>query len=84
MALSKKTVIESVNVLLDGRIVVLEIEEVWDGGFKKGAVIATGTRRRRWINPGDDVSTEDQLIQDIVNGNLHTAERKALLDQEGS
>ena len=77
MALSKRIVIKNIRVETDGVVHIFEDVEVWDGGSTNGTMIAS-TKAVRTIQPGDKVAAgEDQLVKDVINGNVHSAERKA-------
>lgn len=70
MALTETVVCKERRVLDDGRIELIEETSI----FKDG-VFHSARKDPRVIDVGDDVSSEDILIQNIVNGNLHTAAR---------
>ena len=80
MALSKRTVIEEIRVDSDGQVWVYETIEIYEGGFVNGTRAGTGPRTGRVIDVGDAVAGENQLIRDVVNGNLHSAARKTARD----
>ncbi len=70
MAVEKETV--EVQVLPDGQVQL----KVATRYLEEGKVIME-RHDLRIIDCGDDVSTEDQLVKDIVNGNLHSTARIA-------
>ena len=74
MAITKEEVVDRVEVLEDGRLQVRTAVRV----IEDGEIIAQ-TFRRKVIDVGDDVSGEDQLVQDVAQ-NLHTPERKQSRD----
>lgn len=80
MAITKRTVLVKVEVLLDGQLIVFEQEEYWEGGFVNGVLETTGPVRGRHVDVGDDVAAEDEIIRDVVNGNLHSQSRKDARD----
>ena len=73
MAVQKETV--EIIVLPDGQVQLKVATRYLEGGK-----VMMERHDFRMIDCGDDVSTEDQLIKDIVNGNLHTASRIASRD----
>jgi hypothetical protein len=81
MAITKRTIVNRVEVLSDGRIRVRETVEFYEGGIINGTLEGTGELPARIIDVGDDVTSEDPLIKDVVNGNLHTAARKTAREQ---
>lgn len=62
---------EKLRVLPDGQIQIIEVTH-----YKEGGVIMSSRRDDRMIDVGDDVSAEDELIRDVVNGNLHSQGRR--------
>jgi hypothetical protein len=62
-------------VMPDGRIRLTE-----ETNFFIDDVLQSGRKDHRFIEVGDDVSGEDQIVKDIVNGNLHTPARKSARD----
>lgn len=81
MALSQRTVVQNVQVDPDGQVRVYEIIEIWEGGFANGTLVGTGPRTGRNLDVGDTIrGSESQLVKDVVNGNLHSAGRKAARD----
>lgn len=81
MALSKRTVIEEIRVAVDGQVHVFERTEIWEGGFVNGTLEGKGSRTGRTLDVGDTIAgSESQLVKDVVNGNLHSAGRKAARD----
>lgn len=80
MAVTKRTVVVAVTVELDGQVTVFEQEEYWEGGIQNGVLEATSPKRGRRIDVGDDATAEDDLIKDVINGNLHSQARKDARD----
>lgn len=80
MALSKRTVVLDIKVEADGQVIVFEQEEYWEGGFTSGVMETTGPRTGRRLDVGDDSTSEDQLVKDVINGNVHSAARKTARD----
>ena len=80
MALSKRTVVLDIKVEVDGQVIVFEQDEYWEGGFTSGTMEATGPRTGRRLDVGDDVTAEDQLVKDVINGNVHSAARRTARD----
>ena len=72
MALTKETVLLDLRVEENGSIAKFERTDI----LEDGVVIVEGPRTGTWIYPGDDVANETQLVKDVVNGNLHSQERK--------
>lgn len=75
MAITKRTVVQDIKVQLDGQVIVFEVEEYWEGGFTTGTLETTGPRTGRVIDVGDDATAEDQLVKDVISGDLHNATR---------
>ena len=71
MAVTKKISFVSMTVYEDGQIDVLERTDYMEGG-----VVMSGRRDNRRIDVGDSVASEDQLVKDVVSGNLHNKARK--------
>lgn len=82
MAITKRMTLLDIKVELDGRVIIYERMEHWEGGFSNGYLDATGPRTGRVIDLGDDVSGEDVLIQDLINGTIHTPARIANREAE--
>lgn len=80
MAISKRTVVQDVAVEPDGQIIIYEVTEYWEGGVTNGTLEVVGPRRGRRVDVGDDVTAEDDLVKDVVNGNLHSQARKDARD----
>ncbi len=76
MAITKRTIIQDIAVKADGQVIVYEVTEYWEGGFTNGILEATGPRTGHLIDVGDSITGEDQLVKDVINGNLHSATRK--------
>ena len=73
---TKTVEIESVSVQLDGQVHVVELTHY----MEKGKVMSS-RRDNRVIDVGDTVLVgEDQLVKDVINGNLHSAARKTARD----
>ncbi len=76
-----RVVFEDAKVMPDGCVIVHEHVEHWDGATPgEGELKFNRPRTGRLIDVGDDVSNECQEVQDIINGNLHSADRKAIRD----
>ena len=72
MALTKEVTQKEIVVMKDGQVRILEETSVFDNGE-----FLSARKDHRFIDVGDDVSSEDQLVQDVVNGNLHSVDRIA-------
>jgi len=68
MALTEDTVVDSIDVLLDGQIQVRRANRV----FRDGVEISK-SYHRHVVSPGDDLSAEDPRVQSVA-GVIHTAE----------
>ena len=68
MALTEDTVIDSIDVLLDGRIQVRRANRVLRDG-----VVASHIFHRHVVAPGDDLSLEDSRVA-AIGAVVHTAE----------
>ena len=68
MALTEDTVIDSIDVLLDGQIQVRRADRV----LRDGVEIAR-TFHRHVVSPGDDLALEDPRVAEIGTV-VHTAE----------
>ena len=75
MAITKEMFTESVIVRVDGQIDVVVRTQYFDGGF-----VVTSRKDTRTIDVGDDVTAENELIRDVVNGNLHNQARRDARD----
>ena len=71
MAVTKKISFVSMTIYEDGQIDILEKTNYMEGGK-----VMSGRRDNRRIDVGDSVASEDQLVKDVVNGNLHNKARK--------
>jgi len=71
MAVTKKIEFVSMTVYKDGQIDILEKTNYLEGGK-----VMSGRRDNRRIDVGDSVASEDQLVKDVVKGDLHTKARK--------
>jgi hypothetical protein len=71
MALEKQVVVDRVEVLEDGRMQVRTATRIVEDGE-----IISQSFHRKVIDVGDDVSGEDQLVQDVAQ-NMHTPARVA-------
>jgi hypothetical protein len=67
--ITKQTEIDNVTILNDGRLNIKETLIILEDGIE-----ISRTNSRRWVDVGDDVSTESQFIQDLVAG-FHTPAR---------
>jgi hypothetical protein len=72
MAVTKKVTPVEITVLSDGQVRIKEKTSFIDGGQ-----VASERHDYRFIDVGDSVASEIQLIKDIVNGNLHNPARLA-------
>ena len=70
MALTKEVTFEKVAVYGDGQMDIYETTHYLEDGEVK-----SGRRDTRRIDLDDDLTTEDQLVQDIAEG-VFTVERK--------
>lgn len=61
MALTKETVVDKIEVLESGAIQVREAIRVLEDG-----VVLSQSYHRHVLQPGDDLSGEDQKVQDIA------------------
>ena len=68
MALSEDTVVDSIDVLLDGQIQVRSANRV----FRDGIEISKAYHRHV-VSPGDDLSKEDPRVA-AIGATVHTAE----------
>jgi hypothetical protein len=75
MAVTKVITQEKVQVMADGQVEVITRTD-----YREAGKIMSSRRDARVIDVGDDVSGEDQLVQDVVSGNLHSAARKKVRD----
>jgi hypothetical protein len=80
MAITKRTVVLDLRVEADGQVVVFEQDEYWEGAFDTGVLETISPRRGRKLDVGDDVTSEDILVKDTVNGNLHSQARQDARD----
>jgi len=78
MAILERQVLLGLNVELDGQIVKFYRREFYDDITDE--VKMEGSRTGVRIDVGDDITGEDVLIRDTVNGNLHTPARKTVRD----
>ena len=62
MALEEKSVVDKIEVLLNGSIQVRRRDQI----LKDGVEVAS-TFHRHVVNPGDDTSTEDPRVAAIAN-----------------
>lgn len=67
MALTKEIVQDKIEILEDGTMQVRTVTRI----LEDGEVISQGYHRHV-VKPGDDVTSEDQKVQDIA-GAVHTA-----------
>ncbi len=70
MAITKEVFIEGVIVRVDGQVEVVTRTQYFDEGF-----VVTSRKDTHPIDVGDDVTREDDLVKDVVNGNLHNQTR---------
>lgn len=68
MALTEDTVIDSIDVLLDGQIQVRRADRIFRDGVE-----VSHTFHRHVVSPGDDLSLEDPRVAEI-GAVVHTAE----------
>jgi hypothetical protein len=68
----------TVTLQQDGQMLVTEVEQFVDTATDEP--VGTGRSIQRFIDIGDDVSAESLVIQDAVNGNLHSQARKDARD----
>ncbi len=71
MAIIKQTVVDKIEVLEDGQMQIREAVRI----IEDGELLST-SYARRVIDVGDDVSGEEQLVQDVAS-NMHTPARIA-------
>lgn len=81
MALSKVVETVETKVLPDGRVQLKVSTKVYEGGVQSGVLVAE-RHDLRMIEVGDDVTGEDELTRDIVNGTLFSAQR--ITDREAA
>ena len=68
MALTEDTVIDSIDVLLDGQIQVRRADRIFRDGVE-----VSHTFHRHVVSPGDDLALEDPGVAEIGTV-VHTAE----------
>ena len=68
MALTEDTVIDSIDVLLDGQIQVRRADRIFRDGVE-----VSHTFHRHVVSPGDDLALEDPRVAEIGTV-VHTAE----------
>ena len=68
MALTEYTVIDSIDVLLDGQIQVRRADRIFRDGVE-----VSHTFHRHVVSPGDDLALEDPRVAEIGTV-VHTAE----------
>lgn len=74
MAITEVTVVVGREVLDDGRIRLREEFQAWEGGTTNGFV-KYRKHDFRIIEVGDDVSNEEPLVKDMVDGKIFTVAR---------
>ena len=68
MALTEDTIIDSIDVLVDGQIQVRRADRIFRDGVE-----VSHTFHRHVVSPGDDLSKEDPRVAEI-GAVVHTAE----------
>jgi hypothetical protein len=68
MALTKKSLISSIEVLPDGQIQVRRSDQIWEDG-----VMLSESYHRHVIYPGNNVDSEDARVREIAT-TVHTPE----------
>lgn len=74
MALVKERRFNRMEINEEGVIQLREMDCIVDDST--GEVVHQVGYHRKVIDVGDDVSNEDQLVRDVVNGRLHTQTRR--------
>jgi len=69
--IEKRVFVDRMEILQDGQIQVRTATQF----FENNEAISEKSYHRHVIAPGDDVSSEEQIVKDVVSGNLHTQTR---------
>ena len=73
MAITKRIFVDKIEVLEDGQLNIRTATQFFEGG----EAVSEKSFHRKTIEVGDDVTAEDALVKDVVDGKLFTAARVA-------
>ena len=69
--IEKREFVDKLEVLQDGQVQVRTATQF----FENDIAVSEKSFHRKVIEPGADVAAEDELVRDVVSGNLHKKTR---------